>query len=70
MSLLDSGFEIQKREYKLGEVLGVGTTSPSGLYAICSTLKNCPVLRVTPIKEMAELLSDGDYRSIRSIWLI
>lgn len=58
---------VKRYKYKLGRTLAKGESS-KGLYAIMSTSKNI-VLRVSVIKEHAELLTQCDSRYLKEIFL-
>lgn len=59
--------QVKTYKYKLGKKLEVGEKS-RGLYAIMSTKKNI-VLRISVLKEHAELLCDNDSRYLQEVFL-
>ena len=54
--------------YKLGKPLKNGEKSRSGLYAVVAK-KRDRILRVSLIKELAELMDDGESRYLAECWV-
>jgi len=61
-----SDYKVERRTFKVSSLLG--SVSRSGAYALCSK-RSGKVLRVTLIRELAELLCD-DSRYLKEFWLV
>lgn len=64
-----SQYEIKRIGFKVVKKLNVGEKSSSGLYALVSN-KGDVVLRVSMIKEIAEIHYDKSSRYLAEVWLI
>ena len=62
-------YKVQKIELKLGAELGTGEASRSGLYALISRRKE-KLLRVSLIRDAAELMCDNDSRYLRECFVL
>ena len=63
-----SDYKVERRSFKTANSLRLGEESRSGAYAILSK-RSGKVLRVTLIRELAELLCD-DSRYLKEFWLV
>lgn len=64
-----SEYELERFEFKVGKKLELGEVSKSGLYAIVA--KNGDLtLRISLIKEIAELQYDENSRYLAEAWII
>ena len=61
-------YNVKRIELKLGKPLKNGEKSRSGLYAVVAK-KRDRILRVSLIKELAELMDDGESRYLAECWV-
>ena len=66
------GHEVKRFKFFVGRQLEPGEESKSGMYAICSNLPKTKglVLRISLIKEAAELMTGDEYRYLAECWLV
>lgn len=67
--LSGAGYKIQKVNLKLGAELAPGQASCNGLYALVSRRKE-KLLRVSLIRDAAELMCDYDSRYLRECFVL
>jgi hypothetical protein len=60
---------VRRFNFKIGKKLEPGEASKSGLYAIVSA-KGGYALRISLIKESAEMLCDNDTRYLAEAWMV
>lgn len=62
-------YQVKRFNFKIGKKLEHGEKSTSGLYAIVSA-KGGYALRISLIKEIAEMLCDNDTRYLAEAWMV